>query len=138
MNPIANFNSALEIVFALNAMTFIFSIEPERRRELLSLFTKFKDKVPQLDRNDVNFIRGHMILAHYGMAHLSLTFLSLLFAATSIALLLYGGAQPEVQVSTQWMVLGVIAMVTITPFSSIWLTFVCKTQFEKYLSQFEV
>jgi hypothetical protein len=136
MNPIANYNSALEIVFALNAMTYLFSIEPRRRGELLGLFTEFKKRVPEFDRSDLQSIRGHIILAHYGVAHLSLTIFSLLFATIAVALILYGAAAPAVLVSTQWMVPAVLAMLTVVPFGSIWLTFVCKTQFERYLAGF--
>ncbi len=81
MNPIVNYNSVLEIVFALNAMTYLFSIEPRRRGELLGLFLEFRKRVPDFDRTDRQMIRGYVILAHYGAAHLTVTLLSLLFAA---------------------------------------------------------
>ncbi len=136
MNPIANYNSALEIVFALNAMTYLFSIEPRRRGELLGLFSEFKKRVPEFDSSDMQSVRGHMILAHYGAAHFSLTIFSLLFAMIAIGFILYGAAEPAALVPAQWMVPAVIAMLTVVPFGSIWLTFVCKTQFEKYLAGF--
>lgn len=136
MNPITNYNSALEIVFALNAMTYLFSIEPRRRGELLGLFNEFRKRIPEFDRTDRESIRGYLILAHYGGAHLSLTIFSMLFAIIAVGFMLYGAAVPAAMVSTKWMVPGVIAMLTIVPFGSIWLTFVCKTQFEKYLSEF--
>ncbi|MFK8021799.1 MAG: hypothetical protein AB8B86_18700 [Pseudomonadales bacterium] len=135
MNVISNYNSALEIVFALNAMTFVFSIEPERRGELLGLFNEFKKRVPEFNKNDLSSVKGQMILLHYGIAHLSLSLFSLLFSATSIAFILYGAAVPSAEVASEWMVPAVIAMVTLTPFGSIWLTFVCKTQYEKYLAE---
>ena len=138
MNPIANYNSALEIVFALNAMTYLFSIEPGRRGELLGLFSEFKKRVPEFNRNDMNSVRGHMILLHYGVAHLSLTIFSLLFATIAVAFILYGAAEPATLVPTRWMVPGVIAMVTVVPFGSIWLTFICKTQFDRYLGGFSI
>jgi hypothetical protein len=136
MNPIANYNSALEIVFALNAMTYLFSIEPRRRGELLGLFGEFKNRVPEFDRSDMQSVRGHIILAHYGVAHLSLTIFSLLFATISVGFILYGASEPAVLVSTRWMIPAIVAMLTMVPFGSIWLTFVCKTQFEKYLAEF--
>jgi hypothetical protein len=136
VNPIANYNSALEIVFALNAMTYLFSIEPRRRGELLGLFSEFKKRVPEFNSSDMQSVRGHIILAHYGVAHLSLTIFSLLFATIAVGFILYGAAEPAALVSTQWMVPAVIAMLTVVPFGSIWLTFVCKTQFEKYLAGF--
>ena len=134
MNPIANYNSALEIVFALNAITYLFAIEPRRRGELLGLFSEFKKRVPEFDRGDMQSVRGHIILAHYGFAHLSLSIFSLLFATVAVGLILYGAAEPTVLVPTQWMVPAVIVMLTVVPFGSIWLTFVCKAQFEKYLA----
>jgi hypothetical protein len=136
MNPIANYNSALEIVFALNAMTYLFSIEPSRRGELLGLFNEFKQRVPEFDSSNMHSVRGHLILAHYGAAHLSLSIFSLLFATIAVGFILYGAAEPAVLVPTRWMVPGVTAMLTVVPFGSIWLTFVCKTQFEKYLAGF--
>jgi len=136
MNLISNYNSVLEIVFALNAMTYLFSIEPRRRGELLGLFREFKQRVPNFNRTDRNAIKGYMILAHYGAAHLALTVFSLLFALVAVGLILYGAAQPAATVPIRWMVLGVIAMLTVVPFGSIWLTFVCRTQFEKYMAEF--
>ncbi len=136
MNPIANYNSVLEIVFALNAMTYLFSIEPRRRGELLGLFSEFKKRVPKFDRRNMQSVRGHIILAHYGVAHLSLSIFSLLFATIAVGVILYGAAEPAALVPAQWMVPAVIAMLTVVPFGSIWLTFVCKTQFEKYLVGF--
>ena len=136
MNPITNYNSILEIVFALNAMTYLFSIEPRRRGELMGLFLDFKKRVPEFDTDDRNAIRGYMFLAHYGAVYLALTFFSLLFAMISVGFMLYGAAEPMANVPTQWMVPGVIAMLTIIPFGSIWLTFVCRTQFEKYIAEF--
>ena len=136
MNPIVNYNSVLEIVFALNAMTYLFSIEPRRRGELLGLFREFRQRVPDFDRKDRNAIRGYIILAHYGVAHLTLSVFSLLFAMASVGIMLYGATQPTAMVATQWMVPGVIAMLTLVPFGSIWLTFVCRTQFEKYIASF--
>ena len=136
MNPIANYNSALEIVFALNAMTYLFSIEPRQRGELLALFREFKQHVPNFDSTDKHSIKGYLILAHYGAAHLAITVFSLLFAFVAVGLILYGAAEPTTSVPTRWMVPGVIAMVTMVPFSSVWLTFVCRTQFEKYIAGF--
>lgn len=136
MNPIANYNSILEIVFALNAMTYLFSIEPRRRGELMGLFDDFKKLVPEFDRNDRKAVRGLMILAHYGVVHLFLTIFSFLFALVAVGFLLYGAAEPTAKVQTQWMVPGVIAMLTIIPFGSIWLTFVCRTQFERYIAEY--
>ena len=136
MNPIANYNSALEIVFALNAITYLFAIEPHRRGELLGLFSEFKKRVPEFDATDRNVVRGHIILAHYGVAHLSLIIFSLTFAIIAVGFILYGAAEPTALVATRWMVPGIIAMLTVVPFGSIWLTFVCKAQFEKYLAEF--
>jgi hypothetical protein len=138
VNLISNYSSALEIVFALNAMTYLFSIEPRRRGELLGLFSEFKKRVPDFDRTNMNAIRGHIILVHYGVAHLSVTIFSLLFTMIAVGFILYGAAEPAAMVPTQWMVPGVIAMLTVVPFGSIWLTFVCKTQFEKYLAGFSI
>lgn len=136
MNPITNYNSILEIVFALNAMTYLFSIEPRRRSELLGLFQQFKQKVPDFDRTDRQSIKGYIILAHYGTAHLALSIFSLSFAVTAVGLMLYGAVEPTTMVPTRWMVPGVIVMLTLVPFGSIWLTFACKTQFEKYIAGF--
>jgi hypothetical protein len=136
VNPIVNYNSVLEIVFALNAMTYLFSIEPRRRGELLGLFLEFRKRVPHFDKTDRQMIRGYVILAHYGAAHLSVTLLSLLFAVFSVGLMLYGAAEPSASVPTRWMVPGVVAMLTLVPFGSVWLTFVCRTQFEKYIAGF--
>ena len=84
MNPIANYNWALEIVFALNAMTYLFSIEPRLRGELLGLFSDFNKQVPEFDRRGMQSVRGHVILAHYGAAHLSLTVFPLLFTTIAV------------------------------------------------------
>ena len=137
MNPITNFNSILEIVFALNAMTYLFSIEPRRRSEMLGLFSEFKQRVPDFNRRDRQSIKGYVILAHYGSAHLALSIFSLLFALTAVGLMLYGAVDPTAMVPTRWMVAGIIAMLTVVPFGSIWLTFVCRTQFEKYIAGFD-
>lgn len=134
MSPIANYSSVLEIVFALNALTYFYSIEPRRRGELLGLFRKFQMHIPDFSRRDREAIRGYVILAHYGVAHFLLTALSLLFAAVSVGLMLYGAAEPGVVVDSVWMVPGVLLMLTLVPFGSIWLTFVCRNQFESYLS----
>ena len=134
MNPITNYNSILEIIFALNAMTYLFSIEPRRRGELLGLFQEFKKRVPVFDRRDRKTIRGYMILAHYGAAHLTLTVLSLLFTLIAAGFMIYGAAEPGAAVPTRWMVPGVLAMLTLVPFGSVWLTFVCRSQFEKYIA----
>lgn len=136
MNPIANYNSVLELVFALNAMTYFFSIEPRRRGELMGLFHEFKRLVPEFDRKDRNAIRGYIILAHYGAGHLTLTVLSLLFALVAVGFMLYGAAEPTATVPTVWMVPGVIAMLLLVPFGSIWLSFVCRVQFERYIAGF--
>jgi hypothetical protein len=136
MNPIANYNSVLEIVFALNAMTYLFSIEPRRRGELLGLFREFKKRVPDFDRTDKNTIRGYLILAHYGTVHLVVTASSLVFALAAVGLMLYAAAQPNALVETQWMVPAVIVMLTLVPFGSIWLSFVCRIRFEKYIAEF--
>jgi hypothetical protein len=136
VNPIANYNSVLEIVFALNAMTYLYSIEPRRRSELLGLFQEFKQKVPNFGSTDRHAIKGYIILAHYGTAFLALSIFSLLFALISVGLMLYGAADPTAVVPTRWMVPGVLAMLTLVPFGSIWLTFGCRTQFEKYIAGF--
>ena len=68
MNPIANYNSALEIVFALNAMTYLFSIEPSRRGELLGLFNEFKTRVPEFDGSNMHSVRGRAFLFENGGA----------------------------------------------------------------------
>jgi len=136
MSPIANYASVLEIVFALNAVTYFFSIEPRRRGELLGLFREFKQHIPDFSRRDREAIRGYIILAHYGVAHFLLTVFSLLFAAISIGLMLYGAAAPEAAVNNMWIVPGVLIMLTLVPFGSIWLTFVCRNQFQSYLSSF--
>lgn len=83
-------------------------------------------------------IKGHLILAHYGAAHLLLTIFSLLFAVIAVGFILYGAAEPAALVPAKWMVPGIIAMLTVVPFGSIWLTFVCKSQFEKYLAEFSI
>lgn len=134
MSLVANYTSVLEIVFALNALTYFFSIEPKRRGELLGLFREFQAHIPDFSRRDREAIRGYVILAHYGVAHFLLTAFSLLFAAISVGLMLYGAAVPSVLVDSVWMVLGVLLMLTLVPFGSIWLTFVCRNQFESYLS----
>jgi hypothetical protein len=136
MNPLTNYNSVLEIVFALNAMTYLFSIEPRRRGELLGLFGKFRERVPDFDRTDRNTIRGYLILAHYGTVHLVVTTSSLVFALAAAGLMLYAAAQPTSLVETQWMVPAVIVMLTLVPFGSIWLTFVCRSRFEQYIAEF--
>lgn len=134
MSPIANYASVLEIVFALNAMTYFFSIEPRRRGELLGLFRDFQQQIPDFSRRDREAIRGYVILAHYGVAHFFLTAFSLLFAMGSVGLMLYGAVDAEAMVDNTWMIPGVLVMLTLVPFGSIWLTFVCKTQFQNYLS----
>jgi hypothetical protein len=137
VNPITNFNSILEVVFALNAMTYLFSIEPRRRSEMLGLFNAFKQKVPDFNRRDRQAIKGYVILAHYGSAHLTLTVSSLLFALTAVGLMLYGAVDPAATLPNRWIVPGIIAMLTLVPFGSIWLTFVCRTQFESYIAGFD-
>lgn len=137
MNPVANYASVLEIVFALNAMTYFFSVEPRRRGELLGLFEEFQRYIPDFSRRDRQALRGYIFLAHYGVAHFTLTCVSLLFSLVSVGLMLYGAAQPDVTVPTVWMVPAVILMLTVVPLGSIWLTFVCKGQFQRYLSDME-
>jgi hypothetical protein len=134
VNPIMNYASVLEIVFALNAMTYFYSIEPRRRGELLGLFREFQQQIPDFSRRDREAIRGYVILAHYGVAHFCLTAFSLLFAIISVGLMLYGAVDPGVMVSSKLMVPGVLVMLTLVPFGSLWLTFVCRTQFQNYLS----
>ena len=134
MIPIINYTSVLEIVFALNAVTYFYSIEPRRRGELLGLFQKFQQQIPDFSRRDREAIRGYVILAHYGIAHFFLTAFSLLFSMVSVGLMLYGAADPGVMVSNKLMVPCVLVMLTLVPFGSMWLTFVCKTQFQNYLS----
>lgn len=134
MNPIANYASVLEIVFALNAMTYFFSIEPRRRGELLGLFREFQKHIPDFSRRDREAIKGYVILAHYGVAHFFLTAFSLLFAAVSVGLMLYGAANPDAMVASRWMIPGVLVMLTFVPFGSIWLILVCRAQFQGYLS----
>lgn len=73
MNPIANYASVLEVVFALNAVTYFYSIEPRRRGELLALFREFQRHIPDFSRRDRDAIRGYVILANYGVAHFLLT-----------------------------------------------------------------
>jgi hypothetical protein len=77
-----------------------------------------------------------LILAHYGTVHLVVTASSLVFAMTAVGLMLYAAAQPTALVETQWMVPGVIAMLTLVPFGSIWLSFVCRIRFEEYIAEF--
>lgn len=137
MNPIANYASVLEIIFALNAMTYFFSIEPRRRGELLGLYREFQRHVPDFNRRDHEAIRGYFILAHYGAALFFLTAFSLLFTVTSVGLMLFGAVNPEAAVSSKVMVPSMLIMLTLVPFGSIWLTLVCKTQFQDYLSAIE-
>lgn len=134
MSQVSNYASVLEIAFALNAMTYFFSIEPRRRGELLGLFREFQQHIPDFTRRDREAIRGYMFLAHYGLAHFILTTFSLIFSMFLVGLLLYGAVEPEALVDSKWMVSGVLVMLTLVPFGSIWLTFVCKTQFHNYLS----
>ena len=134
MSLVSNYASVLEIVFALNAMTYFFSIEPRRRGELLGLFREFQQHIPDFTRRDREAIRGYVFLAHYGMAHFILTTFSLIFSAVSVGLMLYGAVEPEAMVVNKWMVPGVLVMLTLVPCGSLWLTFVCRTQFHNYLS----
>ena len=134
MSQVSNYASVLEIVFALNAMTYFFSIEPRRRGELLGLFREFQQHIPDFTRRDREAIRGYVFLAHYGLAHFILTTFSLIFSLVSVGLMLYGAVEPEALVDSKWMVPGVLVMLTLVPFGSIWLTFVCRTQFHNYLS----
>ena len=134
MSPVSNYASVLEIVFALNAMTYFFSIEPRRRGELLGLFREFQQHIPDFTRRDREAIRGYVFLAHYGVAHFILTTFSLTFSMVSVGMMLYGAVEPEAMVDNKWMVTGVLVMLTLVPFGSIWLTFVCRTQFHNYLS----
>jgi hypothetical protein len=137
VNPIANYASVLEIIFALNAMTYFFSIEPRRRGELLGLYREFQRHVPDFNRRDDEAIRGYFILAHYGAALFFLTAFSLLFTVTSVGLMLFGAVNPEAAVSSKVMVPSMLIMLTLVPFGSIWLTLVCKAQFQDYLSKIE-
>ena len=134
MSPVSNYASVLEIVFALNAMTYFFSIEPRRRGELLGLFREFQQHIPDFTRRDREAIRGYVFLAHYGLAHFILTTFSLIFSMVSVGLMLYGAVEPLAVVDSKWMVSGLLLMLTLVPFGSIWLTFVCRTQFNNYLS----
>jgi hypothetical protein len=135
LNPLSNYNSILEIIFALNAMTYLFSIEPQRRGELLSLFREFKKHAPRFDHTDKKSVTGYVILAHYGAAHLAVSIASLVFTVTSAGLMLWSAADPSIEVPTRWMVPAMIFMLTMVPLGSIWLTFVCKTQFQKYIAE---
>lgn len=137
MSPIANYASVLEIVFALNAMTYFFSIEPRRRGELLGLYREFQQHIPDFGRRDRQAIRGYAILAHYGVAHFFLSAFSLLFAAISIGLMLYGAANPNAVVVSKWMILGILVMLTLVPFGSVWVILVCRSQFQTYLSSMD-
>ena len=137
MNPIANYMSILEIIFALNALTYFCSIEPRRRGELLELYRQFRLKIPDFNRRDREAVRGYFILVHYGAALLLLTTLSFIFAAIAIGLMLYGAVDPTAMVDSVFMVPGMLVMLTLVPFGSIWVTLFCKTQFEHYLSEIE-
>jgi hypothetical protein len=134
VNPIANYASVLEVVFALNAITYFFSIEPRRRGELLGLFEEFKCYVPDFTRRDREALKGYFFLVHYGVAFFTITSLSLLFSLVAVGLMLYGAVNPQANVSSTWMVPAVLAMLTLVPVGSFFLSFVCKTQFQKYLS----
>lgn len=134
MSPIANYASVLEVVFALNAMTYFFSIEPARRGELLNLYNSFREQMPDFSRRDREAIRGYVFLAHYGAAHFLISAFSLVFSMISIGLMLYGAVNPTAVAGNTLMVSSILIMLTLVPFGSLWLTFVCKLQFEKYLT----
>ncbi len=133
MSPLANYASVLEIVFALNALTYFYSIEPKRRGEMLGLYQEFRTHIPDFSRRDREARRGYLILAHYGTVHFFVTFFSLVFSVTSLGLMLYSAMDSDLLVPARLMVPGMIIMLVLVPLGSVWLGIICRGQFKKYL-----